>query len=199
VSRCALLDAEKWLSVIGYEGLYLVSNFGRVYSEPRTEYVKSKRTGGHYRYRNAKYVKFTASNMGYFQVGLCKDGLTKRKTVHRLVAEAFIPNPDNLPEVNHIDGDKKNNHYTNLEWSTRTKNALHSTQTLLKGRGELNGTSKLTEKDVLEIAELLTSGSSQSEIAKMFNVTNHAIYRIHRGFNWSWLTGFDRKGVVCHV
>lgn len=171
-----LIDADcKWLSIPGYAGVYLVSDTGLIFSEARTEFVQSKRTGGHYRYRNAGIKKTRVNKLGYEQVGLNLDGKVKLCLVHRLVAQAFLPNPDNLPEINHIDGDKSNNLLSNLEWSTRRKNALHGTQVLGKNRGEANKASQLTEIDVRKIAALLADGHTQTEIAKTFNVTNHAI------------------------
>jgi hypothetical protein len=121
---------ERWLDVVGYEGLYSVSDMGRVYSQPRTEFVSSRRTGGHYRYRNSLLLSPTLNKLGYLQVGLHKDGICKLKTIHRLVATAFIPNPDK--EVNHINGIRKDNRVENLEWSNRKHNSLHSTQVLGK-------------------------------------------------------------------
>ena len=195
-----LIDSdEKWLDVVGYEGLYAVSDKGRVYSQSRTEFVTSVRTGGHYRYRNACLLVPKNSKLGYPQVGLYKDGVCKRKTVHRLVAEAFIPNPEGLKEVNHKDGDKANSLLCNLEWCTRSQNSLHSTRTLGKNRGEDNSVSKLTERNISEIIKLLESGESQTQIAEKFGVSSHAIYRIRHGFNWAWLTGYFRKEDLCRV
>lgn len=199
MGRTALIDGELWEYIPDYESVYGISSHGRVFSYPRTESVASSRTGGHHRYRAGKFLTPKVGNAGYSQIGLYLNGKCKRHLVHRLVAKAFIVNPDNLKEVNHIDGDKLNNHYSNLEWSTRKLNSLHSTQILKKNRGENNSFSLLTEQQVLEIKDLLLSGHSQKDIAAQFNVTNHAIYRIHRGFNWQWLTGFDRKEAVCLV
>lgn len=191
----ALIDSDKevWLSVQGYEGCYLVSNKGQIYSEARTEFVKSKRTGGHLRYRNSGLLTPRLSNTGYLQIGLFLDGICKRQSVHRIVAKAFVPNPLGLLEVNHKDGNRLNNCADNLEWVSRKGNALHSTQILCKNRGVENTNSKLTEQDVHSIVTLLDAGYTQIEIAKNFNVTNSAIYRIQHGFNWAWLTGYDRK------
>lgn len=94
------LDRIEWKAPDGYDGLYLVSNTGIVYSVRRRAILKPD---------NAR---------GYLQVTLQKDGERSRKKVHRLVAELFIPNPDNLPCVNHKDENKGNNTVDNLEWCT---------------------------------------------------------------------------------
>lgn len=190
-----LIDGDyRWRSVLGYAGVYLISETGLVFSEARTEFVQSKRTGGHYRYRNAGLKKTRVNRLGYEQVGLSIDGVLKGHLVHRLVAQAFLPNPDNLPEVNHKDGNKANNTLDNLEWISRKDNALHGTRTLGKNRGENNTRSKLTEFDVRLVVTLLEAGHTQTEVAKQLNITNGAIWRIQHGFNWSWLTGYGRKG-----
>ncbi len=197
MSRTALIDGDEeiWLDVEGYEGIYCVSNFGRIYSYSRTEYVQSKRTGGHYRYRNDSYRKPRLTNSGHLQVHLHKDGKIAPHLVHRLVAKAFVPNPNNFPEVNHLDGDKTNNKSSNLEWVTRIDNALHSTKILGKNRGQLVGTSKLTKEDVLKIYDLLDQGVKQKQIADQFSVTIFAINRINKDKNWSWLRS-ERKEVL---
>ena len=82
----------------GYEGLYAVTSCGKIWS-----------------YRNKRFLK-PRNNMGYLIVNLCKDGKVKTCKIHRLVAEAYIPNPDNLPQINHKDENKTNNCLQNLEW-----------------------------------------------------------------------------------
>ena len=93
----------------GYEGLYAVTSCGKVYS-----------------YKNKKFLKPRKGSNGYFQVNLCKDGKMKQYLIHRLVAEAYIPNPDNLPQVDHIDGNKTHNYLNNLQWITNRDNCRKS-------------------------------------------------------------------------
>lgn len=107
------MAVEIWKPIAGYEGLYEVSNLGRVKSLPR-----KTSTGG--------IMKPSTTVWGYLMCALWKDGKGKSFSVHRLVAEAFIPNPGNKPTVNHIDCNKKNNHVDNLEWCTQTENVRHS-------------------------------------------------------------------------
>ncbi len=113
---------EIWKDVVGYEGLYQVSNLGRVKS---LNHVRKNGKSGEYMQRG-KILQNLTSCCKYYQVGLSKNGRVKLLTVHRLVAEAFIHNPDNKPQVNHIDGNKLNNCIDNLEWCTRSENQLRA-------------------------------------------------------------------------
>lgn len=98
--------AEIWKDIDGYDGRYAISTWGRV-----------KSIHG--------ILKPYENHKGYLKIGLQKDGASHKHRVHRLVAQAFIPNPDNLPEVNHIDGNKQNNSVTNLEWVDGKTNREH--------------------------------------------------------------------------
>ena len=106
---------EVFRDITGYEGLYQVSNFGNVRS------LNYNKTG------QVKLLNPGKTTNGYLIVGLCKEGNRKHRFVHRLVAQTFIENPDNLPEVNHIDEDKTNNVVSNLEWCDRKYNANYGT------------------------------------------------------------------------
>lgn len=119
------LDGEEWRPVSGYEGLYSVSNKGRVKSLSRTV---SKSTS--FRHETAdKIMRSSKLRSGYLFVHLTKDGKTKMFPIHRLVAIAFIPNKENLPEVNHKDENKTNNYLENLEWCTKQYNMTYGTRT----------------------------------------------------------------------
>lgn len=105
---------EIWKSVNGFEGLYMVSNLGRIKSLPRNGTRK-----------NGSILK-PAIRGNYLFVRLTGNRLDKKCSVHRLVAEAFIPNPSNKPLVNHKDGNKLNNNANNLEWCTQSENMIHA-------------------------------------------------------------------------
>lgn len=107
---------EIWKPIEGYEGLYEISNLGRVKSIQYFNHVNNKS------YPRNKILKPLPNDRGYHRVDLSKFGRSKRYRIHRLVAEAFIPNPNNFPEINHIDGNKQNNSINNLEWCTRKHN-----------------------------------------------------------------------------
>lgn len=113
-----------WKEIIGYEGLYLISDEGEVISLPRTYRAKGK---VYHRSKHTlkNYLRGRGKLM-YEAVALSKNGETKTHSVHRLVAEAFIPNPDNLPEINHKDENPLNNSVSNLEWCTRQYNIDYS-------------------------------------------------------------------------
>lgn len=106
------MKKEIWKDVVGYEGYYQVSNLGN---------VRRILKDGSFR-----PVAVTANKKGYGRVHLCVNNKKKRLACHRMVAQAFIPNPENKPEINHIDGNPSNNILNNLEWCTRSENIKHS-------------------------------------------------------------------------
>ena len=112
-------ESEIWEDVVGYEGFYKASNKGNVYSVERKD-SRGNKCGG-------RTLSSAPHNSGYIQVGLSKIGIKINKYIHRLVAEAFVPNPNNYLEVNHLDEDKTNNNAENLEWCTRKYNVNYGT------------------------------------------------------------------------
>ena len=177
---------EIWKDIKGYEGIYQISSFGRVKSMERE--VGSRNNTRRLR---EKMLSQFLSSAGYPTVNLYKDSNLKASYVHRLISEAFIPNPENKPQVKHIDGDKRNNDLSNLEWCTIKENRNHAAQKGLAARGAQAGIAKLNRKAVLEIKALLKSGEKQKKIAKRFNVSICAINDINTGRTWSWLTGIN--------
>ena len=111
---------EEWRKIVGYEGLYEVSSLGRVRSLDRYDERNC--------FREGRILKLYTSRVGYLRVQLSLNSKKKMYLVHRLVAEAFIPNPDNLPEVNHLDEDKTNNRVENLEFCDRKYNINFGTR-----------------------------------------------------------------------
>lgn len=163
---------ELWKDVVDYEGLYEVSNYGRVKNKKRDRLLSPH-----------------SDRAGYIKVGLYKDGKQKGQFVHRLVAMAFIDNPEEKSDVNHIDGDKSNNHVENLEWNTRSENLTHAYENrlLIPLEGEDNGNAKLSEEQVIAIKETVESGVSQSQIARILGVSQPTISYIVNGINWKSL------------
>ena len=168
---------EIYKDVVGYEGIYRVSNFGNIYANDGI------RSGYSYRSKQNMIRKYRGKVLnpgncrGYKIVTLTKNGIRKTFQVHRLVATAFIKNIENKPNINHIDFNTSNNNYLNLEWCTQYENIHH---TINNGRdvhvcGEKNGMSKLKNSQVYEIFELRKTGLSQKSIAKIFNLDQSAI------------------------
>ncbi len=119
----------EWRDVKGYEGYYQVSNFGDVRSVDRV--VPRAGSKGDV-FKPGQDLKANITPKGYVRISLVRDGQQRNHMVHRLVAEAFIDNPDGKPEVNHRNGNKQNNHVANLEWSTTCENLVHAYDTGLR-------------------------------------------------------------------
>lgn len=175
---------EEWKDIRQYKGLYQVSNYGQVKS--LNHRIKTKINNQTAIIRKGRVLKFSISR-GYATVILSKNGKKKKSFIHRLVAEAFIPNRDNKPQVNHIDGNKLNNNVKNLEWATSSENIVHAFNIgLIKPpRGEKQGKSKLTEKDVVDIRN--SKGIFQKDLAKKYNVSQQEISRIINNKRWGYI------------
>lgn len=160
------MEKEIWKDIEGYEGLYQVSNLGR---------VKSLKFG------KEKILKPCIAGKGYLQVMLVKNGTRKHYYVHRLVGVAFIPNPDNLPEVNHISEDKLDCAATNLEWISHIDNVRHGTA-ISRGRATriANGFYAKQMKKVVCV-ELKKIFNSITEAAKELSCAECTINNCLRG------------------
>jgi predicted XRE-type DNA-binding protein len=174
---------EIWVDVIGYEGLYQVSNFGRVKSLDRI--INSRK-------RKGKILSNNKTNgNGYIICTLCKNDTQINHYVHRLVASAFCKKECDTFIVNHIDSNIKNNRSDNLEWISAFENVHHY---IKKGRKTDTGTNspntKLTEVDLEKIRFLLKNTKlKQHEIAKQFNVAQTTISRIKLGKTFKEFSG----------
>lgn len=172
---------EIWKDIKGYEGLYQVSNLGRVKSVERI----TKRFNGHkiceYNEKE-KILKHNLNKKSYATIGLCKDGKERKYKVHRLVAETFIPNPDNLPQINHKDENKLNNNVNNLEFCTNIYNANYGTR-------NKNIVRKLSKK--VRCLETNIIYDSIHEAARKTGITYSSIfycckgmYKQTKGYHW---------------
>lgn len=146
---------EIWKDIKGYEGLYQISSFGNVKSLDR--YIINK--NGDKQYFPGKYLTQGISD-SYLKVTLSKNNKQRTFRVHILVARTFIPNPENKPEVNHIDGNKKNNKVNNLEWNTRSENELHAYR---------NGLAKPSNKQKQAVAKYAKENYSKKVVQYSLN------------------------------
>lgn len=153
--------AEVWVDIIGYEGLYKISNKGRV-----------KSTVG---WNGRKYIKRerilipSKTTTGYMKIELSKNKEKKSKKIHRLIAMAFISNPENKPQINHIDGNPLNNDIENLEWCTQKENIIHAYNTGLIPTLDIPG---------YEIADLyIEQGYALRKIASLYGTNQNTIMR----------------------
>lgn len=167
---------EVWKPVIGYDGLYEVSNLGR---------IVNRKTG--------TIRKPTYSGRGrYPAIILPRGGGPKTAYIHRIVATAFLGHSQDKPQVNHINGNVNDNRADNLEWCTNSENNLHAFRVL----GRVVGTAKFTPSQAVEIYKLAKlPGSSCPAIAKKYGVCKHTVYRIARGATYSRFTGAEEMSV----
>lgn len=142
-------------------------------------------TGHIWSYNRDKYLKHQPHYLGYLQVGLLKNGKRKTFKVHRLLAEHFIPNPNNYKYINHKDGNKSNNDIGNLEWCTHSQNIQHAYDIglLVAAKGENHSNSKLTESEVKEI-RLMTGYFLQKDIAEVYGVSSTQVRNIQNNKQW---------------
>jgi hypothetical protein len=166
---------EIWKDIPNYKGRYQVSNTGKVRS---LNYLGTK--------GKIQELKLSVNDHGYKRVHFKVGDQAKTFDVHRLVALAFIGKPNGL-QVNHIDGNKLNNHVLNLEYVTASQNTQHAYDMGLVCRtGENNGRSKLTKEDVLKIRELYSLGNfTQKQLGEMFNVAYGTVKKIINRERWS--------------
>jgi len=176
----------KWKDVKGYEGLYEVSDTGKIRSKDRDITYSNGRVH-HYKGEEKKIQ--VRKNSGYNTVNLFKNQKYVQKYVHILVAEAFIPEEDGKTQINHIDGNKSNNSVENLERCTPGDNIRHSFSTGLRDHviGEGCNLSKITKEQALEIMDLLDARYSRKEIENKTGIKYSTIKRIHTNETWKHL------------
>lgn len=168
---------EIWRDVIGFEGLYLVSNLGNIYSKYSKKLLKPK------------------NNKGYYNVTLFNGGKRYYKIVHRVVAEAFIPNPNGFDEINHKDEDKTNNHADNLEWCNTKYNLNY-------GNRRVNA-AQHTKKPILQCdldGNVIKEWCGAIDASKELNISYKGISRCanglrnkYKGFKWIFKVNKDEN------
>ena len=191
------LDGEEWRNVVGYEGLYMVSSFGRIMS-------LTKEVSSRYGTRTITCKLLSPSNStdGYCKVILCLNANNRKHVkVHRLVAEAFIPNPKNKPQIDHIDRNRKNNNVNNLRWCTHLEN-MRNPKTIEHCRKlNLGRVYPTLRKPVVSIKNGIVVkqyGSIQEAVNDGFTrcgVSNCCAGRnpTHYGYKWMYLSDYEKS------
>lgn len=199
-SICYIESMEAWKEIPGYSN-YEVSTYGNV--RAKEKYVRWKHHGKEgLAHKKAKLIKGTPRKMSpyttYLQVGLTSNGVTRSLHIHRLVALAFIPNPNDKPQVNHIDGNGENNHATNLEWASVSENGIHAYRVLNRrvwSKGK-SGENMPTSRPVLQLdleGNLIKRWSCGLDAVRECNFESSGISRAaqgkiktHRGYRWQY-------------
>lgn len=173
---------EIFKDIKGYEGLYQISNIGRVKSLPKPKRNRSGKWT-----TSEKILKPSINFEGYTTSALIKNGIAKTKTLHRLVAKAFIPNPENKLTVNHINGIRNDNRVENLEWNTQSENVSHAFRIGMKTQiGSKCPRAILNEKQVLEIRSKFKKRIyTRVMLGKEYGVSEHTIKKVLNKNNWS--------------
>lgn len=168
---------EIWKDIKGFEGCYQVSNLGRIKSLPREIYNGK----GHYT-STEKILSGHMITNGYLQVELKKDNKRNLKLIHCLVAEAFIPNLDNKPQVNHKNGNKTKNNVDNLEWCTNSENQIHAYYMGLSKHSEIAGKPKKAVYQIdLKTNVIINTYSSIAEAGRLTNTRSSNISLVCNG------------------
>lgn len=171
---------EQWKDISGYEGLYQVSDLGRVKSLKR---IAKHNYGGN---REVPEKILSQGNKRYCKVVFSVKSKHFTFLVHRLVGIAFIPNPENKPTINHKNGKTKDNRAIMIEWNTIKENANHAYDTgLSKTHSENHHSAKLKNSDIPYIINLCKNGHTQRAVSKMYNVSESTISVIIRKKKWN--------------
>ena len=178
-----MTKSETWKDIAGFEGFYKVSDKGNVYSVARKDFIGRKQGG--------RTLKPSYDKDGYLRVYLCKNGKRKTRFIHRLVAGAFLPNPNGYSEINHRDENKVNNYANNLEWCTREHNVNHGTmiERSAQTRSKKVKATNIKTGEVLTFNSTMEAGRNGYEASAVsmacrgvYNTGGGNLYRNHRWF-----------------
>ncbi len=188
---------EIWKPVVGFEGLYEVSNTGKIKSLKRQRITK----GNGITISNERMLKPKINKFGYSTVCLFKNAKRKYCMVHRIVAMAFIPNQYNKSEVNHKDGNKINNHVSNLEWNTSTENKRHAYETGLNGGEHIPNRKRVSQYDISD--QFIATFPSIAEAERKTGIRHSSIwmccnhkYKTAGGYIWKYTDGKENYNEI---
>lgn len=176
---------EKWKDIKGYEGLYQISSLGRIKCLEQHKKMYQYKANRMVDMVKKERVMNLKSNQRYIIVNLSNNSESKAYLVHRLVAEAFIPNPENKPQVNHIDGNKHNNRVENLEWTTASENNKHAWDNKLK---------IATQKQIENCRNIGKYGKKRDRKVKQYSIDGtlikewNSFTEIYKTLNYCWGT-----------
>ena len=173
------MNSVEWRDIDGFEGLYQVNREGEVKS--------LQGWNGHSYIRRERLIKPTMTTTGYKKVDLMKDGKKKTLKLHRVIANAFIPNPNKYPVINHIDGNPLNNTIENLEWCTQRANCQHAYDTGLHKK-------KLNELSIID-AYCNDDRLSASRVASAYNTTTSSVCKILKKHDVAIISNPSRYGI----
>lgn len=177
------MKKEYWKPVVGYEGLYEVSNLGKVKSLDKYDSIG--------RFIKGKILKVSDNGVGYMFICLSKGNKRQCKYVHRMVAEAFLPNPNNLPQVNHKDENKLNNCVENLEWCTNEYNINYGSRNSIASEKMTNGKNAKTVLQYDLDGNFIKEWVSSKEVERKLGynsrcLNNHCIGRAKTAYGFIW-------------
>jgi hypothetical protein len=180
-----MIENSNYVTIPDFED-YEITEFGQIRRKPK-------------KHISSKGIKPYLTSKGYYTIGLQVNGKYKTKGIHNLVAKTFLDNPNKYTEVNHKDGNKLNNHVSNLEWCTKSYNTLYNVFLGRNPQGEKVGTSKLKIQEVKEIYECSKSGIPSSIISRKYKICRITIHSITSGKWWKILNLSPIKSKPIHV
>lgn len=170
----SIIEGEEWKYVQDTDERYIITESGRLFS---LWLGNGKLPQWRNKVRELKHIYI--SQKKYSGSKIVRGGKSRMVYIHRLIAEVFLPNPKELPQVNHKDADIRNNHYSNLEWVTHQENTFHAYENGLYNSGEDHTKSKLTNKEAVIVRKIHKSGRMNiTELADLYNVSNTLISKV---------------------